>query len=840
MARTRKSTSLLNLHKYDVLIEDTSTRSDYFKISQFDGYFYGGRNAFLVAGTGVLKPNSKILVEVLNKDGTPVYSAPVSQFIEGNSRLVQIEVYSDTPIGPGKIVLLGCADFFKDGAPVPNEWKDRFNVRWTTDVIISPRVENKTPIRFVKPPSLLVEEKFYLEPSSSAFIQRLQAPLDIEFEPTYLNVFQNGYLLRITGPTTSSAFSSEYLNGRLTGSLQYVTPTTTESLRVELPITKIFNDRLAESRGNLLYTDKKTLISSGFFSSSVSYNTNINSLGNVYVTGALSLEYDKLEAVNTIFDVSYAKIRVVNLSTISGEIHKIRISYRPSAEPGEYIILGDVNTAVTELFAVDSASRIVETGKFTNDLVRDDYWYTATMSLQKNQIEPVLPPYYYSSSLVPEKINSSQSDLLDGINASPVIIGNSFIDDVSYFVGNRSTNYITLFPGSEYTLKFDAIANKYSGSVELIQPDYSMEVYLVPQEPSGSSILTTDSRGQLLGVLKPNNAFSRQNFENTQFNFTPNIKDPSVAAIRFVVYGGWWSLANVSVKTATENLFSPDEVDILLQNVNFKNKVLTFKAEYLDVNNNSIGITTLSTPRYFFGSTTPFDSSSVASSSYALTASYAINAANSSGQSFPYTGSAIISGSLRVTGSLEFTQGGTYVTGSATIADIEGVTLALNSQYLVLSQSSELSNERVLSLSNRFSTSDGGAGNNYTVDLSNNIRTSTVGVVIDGGGVPITVGEKVELLIPFSASIQSWYLLADRSGSVTVDIWKSSYATYPSTISNSITATARPFISNSIKNTSSTLTGWNTNIARNDTLKFYVSASSTIQRVNLTLELLRI
>lgn len=228
------------------------------------------------------------------------------------------------------------------------------------------------------------------------------------------------------------------------------------------------------------------------------------------------------------------------------------------------------------------------------------------------------------------------------------------------------------------------------------------------------------------------------------------------------------------------------------------------------------------------------------SASYAITSSYALNAANTSGQGFPYTGSAIISGSLRVTGSVEFTQGGTYITGSTTIADIEGAVFALNSQYLVLSQSSDLSNERVLSLSSRFTSSDAGAGNTYTVDLSNNIRTSTVGVVIDGGGSEITVGEKVELLIPFSASIQSWALLADRSGSITVDIWKSTYATYPPTSASSITATARPFISASVKNTSSTLTGWTTAIEKNDTLKFYVSASSTIQRVNLTLELLRL
>ena len=839
MPRTRKSTLALNLHKYDVLIEDQGTRSDYFKISQFDGYFYGGRNAFLIAGAGILKPNSKILVEILNKDGTSVYSAPVSNFIEGNSRLVQIEVYSDTPIGPGKVVILGCAEFYKNGTPIPPEWRDKFNVRWTTDVIISPRIENKTPIRFAKPPQLVVEEKFYLEPSYSAFIQRLQEPLDIKFDPTYLNVFPNGYLLEITGPTTASKFSSEFLNGRITGSLSYSAPGVSQNLNVSLPITKIFNSKLAESNGSLLYTDNNTLILNGFFSSSTLYTTNLDKLGNVTVSGSLSLEYDRLEVANTIYDVSYAKIRIVNLSTLSGEIHKIRISYKPAAEPGEYVVLGDITTDVAELFAVDSSSTVLPTGIFNRNLLVDDYWYTATMSLQKNQIEPTLPTYYNSSSLITTKITSSQVDLLDAINVTPQIVGSSYVNNVSYFIGNRSTNSLRLFPNSEYTLTFDAIANKYSGSTELAQSDYSMEVYLITQETSGSRILTPDARGQLIGTLTPNATFKKQNFEDTQFNFVPNIKDASIVGIRFVVYGGWWSIANISVKTATENFFSPDEVDTLLQNLNYRNKVLTFKADYLDINNNSIGISTLSTPTYFVGSkTTPFDSSSVASSSYAFTASYALN--GGSGAGFPFTGSAVITGSLNITGSFAFTEGGTYITGSASLADIDGAAFALSSQYLVLSQSSNLTNERVLSLSSRFSASDGGANNNYTVDLSNNMRTSTVGIIIDGGGSAITTGEKAEILIPFSGSIQSWALLADRSGSITVDIWKSTYATYPPTASNSIVASEKPFISASVKNTSSSLAGWTASINKNDTLKFYVSASSTIQRVNLTLELLRL
>ena len=295
MARTRKSTSALNLYKYDVLIDDRGVRSDYFKVSQFDGYFYGGRNAFLIAGASNLKQGSRILVEVLNKDGQPVYSAPISQFIEGNSRLIQVEVYEDTPIGPGKIVIIGCADFYTDGTPIPPEWRDKFNVRWSTDVIISPLIQNKTPIRFAKVPSMAVTEKFYLEPSSSAFTEKIQVPVDIQFEPKYLNVYPNGYLLKVTGPTTNSRFISEYLDGILTGSLSLMYGSTTESAIIQLPITKIYNRTLAETEGTLIYTDNKTLLLNGLLSSSISeYSSIIAPLGDVKVSGSLSIQYDKL------------------------------------------------------------------------------------------------------------------------------------------------------------------------------------------------------------------------------------------------------------------------------------------------------------------------------------------------------------------------------------------------------------------------------------------------------------------------------------------------------------------------------------------------------------------
>jgi hypothetical protein len=267
-----------------------------------------------------------------------------------------------------------------------------------------------------------------------------------------------------------------------------------------------------------------------------------------------------------------------------------------------------------------------------------------------------------------------------------------------------------------------------------------------------------------------------------------------------------WSLANVSLKTATEPFFSPDEVDVLIPTVNYRQKILTFKADYLDINNNSVGVSTLSLPTYFTGSQLAV---STGGTSVVIDTIPPLDPAigdlwwNSE------------EGQLKI----YYADGDSYQWVDASGESLESGSIEVDNANYAISSSYAVT------------------ASYYNVPA--NLRTSTIGVVIDDGGGAITIGEKAEMLIPFNCTIQAWALLADRSGSATVEIWKSTYALYPPTSAGSIVGSAKPNISANMKNTSSTLTGWTTNINKNDTLKFYVSESSTIQRLNLTLEVLR-
>lgn len=114
---------------------------------------------------------------------------------------------------------------------------------------------------------------------------------------------------------------------------------------------------------------------------------------------------------------------------------------------------------------------------------------------------------------------------------------------------------------------------------------------------------------------------------------------------------------------------------------------------------------------------------------------------------------------------------------------------------------------------------------------------STLGFVIDGGGVAITTGSKGFLISDFAGVIENATLLADTSGSIVVDVKKSTYSGFPTT--SSIAASAKPTLSSAQKSQDTTLASWTTTIAAGDVLEFVVDSASTVTRVGIYLKVRR-
>ncbi len=116
------------------------------------------------------------------------------------------------------------------------------------------------------------------------------------------------------------------------------------------------------------------------------------------------------------------------------------------------------------------------------------------------------------------------------------------------------------------------------------------------------------------------------------------------------------------------------------------------------------------------------------------------------------------------------------------------------------------------------------------------VEPASLTFVIDGGGVAITTGQKGHLEIPYGCTIDRATLLADQSGSIVIDIWKDTYANFPPTDADSITASAPPTISSAQKSQDSTLTAWTKTLTAGDILAFNVDSCTTITRVTLALK----
>ncbi len=122
MSRIKKTSPLLNLTNFQTFILDNNPLSQYFRISELSDLLTSGKNGFLIEGSTFLKPSTEIKIEVLDTEGNPLFVQPgegIPEYYEGLSKLITVHVYQDTPIGIGKITILGELEKYIDDEAVP-------------------------------------------------------------------------------------------------------------------------------------------------------------------------------------------------------------------------------------------------------------------------------------------------------------------------------------------------------------------------------------------------------------------------------------------------------------------------------------------------------------------------------------------------------------------------------------------------------------------------------------------------------------------------------------------------------------------------------------------------
>jgi hypothetical protein len=605
MPRIRRSLFKQGLNAVPVLIQDTSQESVYFNIKKLNSYFTGGRNAFLITGTGLLQPNTDIFIEILDVDGNPIYVEAIKNFSEAGSRVVVVEIYENTPRGAATLTILGTARQLANGSPIPNEWVGQRNLRWQKKLVIEPKARNETSIRIKRQPEIILNELLLTGSLLSQSI--VNVPLsNITLKPKEVLNKPRGYIV-LTNDGEAVRFRSFHLSPKITGSITLqqrkytgTIPATTESIEVLQSHTASLDLTLTLQNASRSFTDNNitssvdgtilniTPLKNGAYeigetiytASATTYVRTAKS-----ITGSINYSYiSESSTLVTSSILSFAKLRIVNLDTISGEIFRIKTSNKKAGSQTDFGFISDTPTIVGELLVTASVGQTgIEQpiGTFNTQAILTASWYAHDTTGSST------PDASYGD----DTLNASTHISLSRDDNYILDAAYAVTPTSSYFIGTREE--FALFPTSEYTLKFDSYVYTTSASYAFTASQYAVDVYL-----SGSAIAGNNLFGQKIGSITTNGKVGY--FPNKTFNFSVPLSGS--AGLRFVVNNGFWQFANVSLKVAEEYAFSPDEVIITIPNTTQISSSVVFKTDFFDINNNALDLNVQSIPTFFSGS----------------------------------------------------------------------------------------------------------------------------------------------------------------------------------------------------------------------------------------------
>lgn len=114
-----------------------------------------------------------------------------------------------------------------------------------------------------------------------------------------------------------------------------------------------------------------------------------------------------------------------------------------------------------------------------------------------------------------------------------------------------------------------------------------------------------------------------------------------------------------------------------------------------------------------------------------------------------------------------------------------------------------------------------------------------VWVILGDDLTTIPVNTRADWRVPFPVRILDCTLLSTYSGSVSVDLYRDTYANFPPTPTDSVTASSPPTITSGIKYEDTALAGWTTDWDQGDTIRFNVESASALKQVSILLRYIR-
>jgi len=452
MARIKKYSPEQNLSSFQTFVIDDNPNSDYFRITEFNDTFTGGKNGFLIEGSQYLKETTEIKIEILDVEGNPIYYEPakgVPEYYEGISSLIAVYIYNDTPIGLGKITVLGELKQYDDNGvirDVPDQWKGNYNVKWENDFQINKILANEDRVRFFKRPKVNIGEI-----NKPIFNNNANLITQIG------NV--NGIPLAPTAGTSLSEFSlptSYRLNvtngSNWTGSI--------DGNRIsfdDIDYNPIVLDVVSETEVIVSPPYAPNGIVAPF--SNESYVSSFN-----YLEGVTDLA--------TALTGSFAKISITDMKTAVGDAARVKVYRRSQSNLTDYEFVQEIQLESNELLRdiETTEANEISYGTFTQDVL-SQYWITSS-----NDISVELNTgFLYNSA----KLNSTEGNHFLTKQSFPIQSGVEYTLDFNLKKGSVSpTDFlkVTLSGSLNGTPKSQTIVNIPSSNAILQKRNFTENI----------------------------------------------------------------------------------------------------------------------------------------------------------------------------------------------------------------------------------------------------------------------------------------------------------------------------------------------------------------------------
>ena len=128
-------------------------------------------------------------------------------------------------------------------------------------------------------------------------------------------------------------------------------------------------------------------------------------------------------------------------------------------------------------------------------------------------------------------------------------------------------------------------------------------------------------------------------------------------------------------------------------------------------------------------------------------------------------------------------------------------------------------------------------GYSWRAPTASSIEYGTFGLTIYAGTQVIGTGSKGYVTMPYAGTLDNWDMVSNTSGSIQIDLRKAPFETFPST--TSITSGNYIGMTNSQKNTNTSLSGWGLTFSENDVYEFYVISAATMSRANIVIKTIK-